>query len=81
MKRCIYSAIFPHSTEVRCMVYSSSKRPDGKFWAHFPVCSMESCPFQHPELLEGAVFDKEECNKILERAKEKKGLEDYETLD
>jgi hypothetical protein len=57
------------------MVYSCSKRPDGKWWAHFPKCSEEECPFKHPELLEGAVFDREEFNKTLKKVKEKEMTE------
>jgi hypothetical protein len=52
-------------------VYSYSKRPDGKWWAHWPECTVENCPFEHPELLEGAVFDTEEYNNVIKRAKER----------
>lgn len=71
MKRCIYSVILPPNMEVCCNVYSYSKRPDGKWWAHWPKCSSENCPFEHPELLEGAVFDKEEYDSAIKRAKER----------
>ena len=70
MKQCNYDVIFPDG-EIRCMVYSHSKRPDNKWWAHWPKCSKENCPLEHPELLEGAVFDEKEFNKTLERVKEK----------
>jgi hypothetical protein len=63
MKKCIYSVEL--LAENCCNVYSNSKRPDGKWWAHWPKCSSENCPFEHPELLEGATFDKEEFNKTL----------------
>ena len=70
MKQCIYSIVLPNAGPC-CNVYSCSKRPDNKWWAHWPKCSKENCPFEHPELLEGAVFDEEEFNKTMERAKEK----------
>ena len=56
MKRCIYSIILPPDGDVHCNVYSKSERPDGQFWAHWPKCSSENCPFEHLELLEGAIF-------------------------
>ncbi len=34
-------------------------------------CSEEKCPFKHPELLEGAIFNREEFNKTLKKTKEK----------
>ena len=70
MKKCKYAIEFPN-IELRCMVYSHSKRFDNKFWAHFPDCSDEKCPLKYPELLEGAIFDEEEFNKTLKKAKEK----------
>ena len=70
MKKCKYAIEFS-GMELHCMVYSYSKRPDNKFWAHFPDCSDEKCPLKHPELLEGATFDEEEFNKTLKKAKEK----------
>ena len=73
MKSCRYSVIFPKG-EIRCMVYAYSKRPDNKFWAHYPECSEEKCPLKHPELLEGAIFDKEEFNKTLKKAKAKERI-------
>lgn len=68
MKRCIYSVILPPDMEVCCNVYSYSKRPDGKWWAHWPKCSSKNCPFEHPELLEGAIFDKEAFNKAMKQS-------------
>jgi hypothetical protein len=67
MKKCVYSVVLHPGNlpESRCNVYSNSKRPDGKWWAHWPKCSSENCPFEHPELLEGAIFDKEEFNNTL----------------
>lgn len=70
MKECKYAIEFP-GMGLHCNVYSQSKRPDNKWWAHWPKCSNENCPLEHPELLEGAVFDEEEFNKTLERVKEK----------
>lgn len=67
MKRCIYSVILPLDMEVCCNVYSYSKRPDGKWWAHWPKCSSENCPFEYPELLEGAIFDEEAFNKAIKK--------------
>lgn len=67
MKRCIYSVILPPDMKVCCNVYSYSKRPDGKWWAHWPECSGKNCPFEHPELLEGAIFDKEAFNKAVRK--------------
>lgn len=72
MKQCKYAIEFP-GMGLHCMVYSYSKRPDNKWWAHFPECSKESCPLEHPELLEGAVFDEEEFNKTLKKAEAKEG--------
>ena len=69
MKRCIYSIDFP-TGGIYCNVYSNSKRPDGKWWAHWPKCSKENCPFEYPELLEGATFDKEEYDNTLKKIKE-----------
>ena len=70
MKKCKYVIEFP-GMGLHCMAYSYSKRPDNKWWAHFPECSKESCPLEHPELLEGAVFDEEEFNKTLNKAEAK----------
>ena len=70
MKQCKYAIEFP-GMGLHCMVYSFSKRPDNKWWAHFPECSKENCPLENPELLEGAIFDKEEFNKTLKKAKAK----------
>lgn len=70
MKQCKYAIEFP-GMGLHCMVYSYSKRPDNKWWAHFPECSKEKCPLEHPELLEGAVFDEEEFNKTLKKAEAK----------
>ena len=61
MKKCIYSIELPNAG-ICCDVYSRSQRPDGKWWAHWPKCSQENCPFEHPELLEGAIFEEKEKN-------------------
>ena len=58
MKKCLYSITLPEAG-LCCNVYSNSKRPDGKWWCHWPKCSEENYPITHPELLEGATFDKE----------------------
>lgn len=73
MNKCIYSINLPTAGPC-CNVYSYSKRPDNKWWAHWPKCSNENCPLEHPELLEGAVFDEEEFNKTLEGVKEKERI-------
>ena len=65
MKKCVYSILLPQLGTC-CTVYSNSKRLDGKLWAHWPKCSTENCPFEHPELLEGAVFSEEEAKKHYE---------------
>ena len=70
MKNCIYSIQLPQNG-LCCAAYSCSKRPDGKFWAHFPKCLTENCPFDHPELLDGATFDKKEFDNTLKIAKQK----------
>ena len=74
MKQCKYAIEFP-GMGLHCMVYSFSKRSDNKWWAHFPECSEEKCPLKHPELLEGAIFDKEEFNETLKKAKAKEIIE------
>jgi hypothetical protein len=68
MKKCKYAIEFP-GMGLHCMAYSYSKRPDNKWWAHFPECSKESCPLEHPKLLEGAVFDEEEFENRKENNK------------
>ena len=73
MNPCIYSITLPKAGSC-CVVYSHSKRPDNKWWAHWPKCPKENCPLEHPELLEGAVFDEKEFNKTLERVKEKERI-------
>ena len=73
MKLCKYAIAFP-VVGLHCMVYSCSKRPDNKWWAHFPKCSKENCPLENSELLEGAIFDEEEFNKTLKKAKEKERI-------
>lgn len=64
MDKCEYSFEFPCNGP-SCMVYLFSKRPDGRLWAHCPTCSSEKCPLEHPELLEGAIFDKEAFDKAI----------------
>lgn len=66
---CIYGIVLPVAGTC-CDVYSHSKRPDKKWWAHWPKCSKENCPLEHPELLEGAIFDKEKFIKNLNELKE-----------
>lgn len=70
MKQCHYNLVIP-TVGTCCAVYSYSKTPDNKWWAHFPECSKENCPLEHPELLDGAVFDEEEFNKTLKKAETK----------
>lgn len=38
-----------------CTLYSYFQI-DGKYWANYPDCDMENCPFFHPELLSGLTF-------------------------
>ena len=70
MNNCIYSVMLPEAGRC-CGVYSHSKRADGKWWAHWPKCSKENCPLENTELLEGAIFNKEEFDKTLKHAKAK----------
>ena len=55
MGTCKYEMPFPSeppfSGKVLCGAYSESKLPNGKLWAHYPVCRNENCPLKHPELL------------------------------
>lgn len=55
MKTCKYEMPFPSehpfNGTVLCGAYSESKLPNGKLWAHYPVCRNENCPLKHPELL------------------------------
>lgn len=39
-----------------CTAYTKAKLPDGRIWAHYPVCSDNNCPLKHPELLKGGVL-------------------------
>ena len=73
MEQCVYSIILPN-VGVCCAVYSNSKRPDGKWWAHWPKCAEVNCPLKHPKLLEGAIFDTKEFGKTLEWIKEKERI-------
>lgn len=59
MKLCKYKQEFPNDNEIHCMAYSNSKREDGRFWAHFPICKTENCPLKQKQLLEGAVLENE----------------------
>ena len=59
MKQCNYSITLPN-VGACCDVYSNSKRPDNKWWTHWPKCAEVNCPLKHPELLEGAIFDEKE---------------------
>ncbi len=46
-----------YAGECYCAAYSKSKRPDGKWWGHFPKCKGTNCPLKHPALLDGAKLD------------------------
>lgn len=70
MKQCHYDVIFPDG-EIRCLVYSYSNRPDGKWREYRPECSEEKCPLKNPELLEGTIFDEEEFYKTFMKGKKK----------
>ena len=37
-----------------CGAYSQSKRADGLYWGHYPICEEKNCPLMYPDLLEGA---------------------------
>jgi hypothetical protein len=74
MKQCKYAIEFPEMG-LHCMVYSYSKTPDNKWWAHFPQYSKEKCPLEHPELLEGAIFDEKEFNETSKKIEAKGRLE------
>ena len=58
-KHCKYCTFISevYKGECVCGAYSKSKRPDGKWWAHFPQCNGANCPLKHPELLDGAKLD------------------------
>ena len=51
--KCKYSLEIPN-VGICCGVYSKSKRPDGLYWAHYPICKIENCPLANLDLLEGA---------------------------
>ena len=50
VKYCEHRIFLPASG-ICCGLYSKIKGKDGKFWAHFPVCTAENCPMLHSELL------------------------------
>lgn len=52
---CKFQFIIP-SVGVCCDAYSSSKRPDGRHWSHYPECDYKHCPIGNPELLEGSTL-------------------------
>ena len=56
---CKYRMFIPN-VGTCCGAYAESKRKDGKYWAHFPICTDENCPLVHPGLLEGAILENEE---------------------
>ena len=60
MKNCKHKLYNPIENKVLCGAYSESELPNGKIWAHYPVCKNENCPLKHSELLGDAVLDKEE---------------------
>lgn len=55
---CKYNMLIP-PVGICCEAYSKSTRADGKWWAHFPICSEDSCPLLHSKLLEDAVLESE----------------------
>ena len=55
MNTCKHRQEFINDNEIHCMAYSEMVRKDGKWWAHFPVCSDSACPFLHPELVKDEV--------------------------
>ena len=56
-KKCSYKEKIPEDTNIYCMAYSKSIRPDGYHWGHYPYCCYFDCPIVHPELLEGAKLE------------------------
>ena len=64
-KHCKYNFFIP-TIGMCCEAYARSTREDGKYWAHFPLCSNIDCPLMHPELLEGAVLIEDNENETLD---------------
>lgn len=52
MENCKHKLYNPLEHKVYCEVYSKTRLPNGKLWAHYPVCKNKNCPLKHPELLE-----------------------------
>ena len=48
---CHFQKHLPHDNQTHCMAYSKAKRNDGKYWAYFPKCESQTCPYLHPELI------------------------------
>lgn len=58
MESCKYQMSIPSNDEILCCIYSKYRLPNGKIWAHYPVCENKNCPLLHPELLGDAILDK-----------------------
>jgi len=58
MITCPYYEFLSCSDTILCMLYSKFKI-DGKYWANYPECNRENCPFLHSELL-GTMIWKDE---------------------
>ena len=57
-----YKLVIP-TVGLCCEAYYLSKGNKGfgqRCWMHFPFCSKENCPLEHPELLKGATLETEE---------------------
>jgi hypothetical protein len=48
---CKFELNIPNRKTKLCGAYSKSKRNDGKYWAHYPVCDNNNCPLKYEELL------------------------------
>lgn len=59
MESCKHQMPIPSNDEILCGIYSKYKLPNGKIWAHYPVCEDKNCPLLHPELLGDAILDNE----------------------
>lgn len=59
MESCKHQMSISSNDEILCGIYSEHRLPNGKIWAHYPVCENKNCPLLHPELLEDTILDNE----------------------
>ena len=59
MENCKHKLCNPLENKFLCGAYSKTRLPNGKIWAHYPVCENKNCPLLHPELLGDAILDNE----------------------